>query len=1250
MAIKLTDKLQAVTVDGVIVDASQVAGGYMSVADKSTIGDALKVDGMLIFETSTEKSFRWDSSSASWVEQTDAATVASNLSTHVNNTTGNPHNVTKANVGLSNVVNTGDSATPVSGGTTKFTTGGAYTELNKKVDKVSGKGLSTNDYTTAEKNKLAGIAEGANNYTHPNSGATEGSYTKVTVDAKGHVTGGSNPTTLAGYGITDAEPKGAAQIAQDEAALYTDEAMEGLAQSFEQVIGHIYGSDMPDGEFIGAKTIRDIAADESGKVSSNLSSHTGNTTVHITANERTKWNTHAEAAHAPSNAEKNQNAFSNVKVGSTTVAADSVTDTLELVAGTNVTITPDATNDKITISAKDTVYTHPSHTAASEDLYKVTVNSSGHVTKTTKVTKSDITNLGIPAQDTTYSAATTSAAGLMSAADKAKLDGIAAQANKYSLPEAGSSLGGVKTGGDVTISNGIITVNDDSHNHVIGNIDGLQSALDGKAPAEHSHSYIPTSEKGAASGVATLDTSGKIPQAQLPSYVDDIIEGYYKSADKLFYKESSYSTLITGETGKIYVDLSTNKTYRWGGSTSKFVVISETIAIGTTTGTALDGKVGNDHITNTNNPHGVTKAQVGLGSVVNTGDSATPVLGGTTKFTTGGAYTELNKKVDKVDGKGLSTNDYTTAEKNKLAGIASGAEVNVQSDWNVTDTSSDAFIKNKPTLGTLAAKSTVAKSDLATDVQTSLGKADTALQSFTESDPTVPSWAKAATKPSYNLGEVADTTAYVRMTAAERTKLSGVATGATKITVDSALSSTSTNPVQNKVVNSALAGKADSSHTHTKSQITDFPALATVATTGSYNDLSNKPTIPTVNNGTLTIQKNGTNVATFSANQSGNVTANIVVPTKVSDLTNDSGFKTVDTNTTYDLAATKSSNNGNVKLNLTAGGSGSGTDSVTIKGSGATTVTTDADGVITVTSSNDHLDTEVKLSADLKTYYNVGKITTASGTNPVTIGTAGQTLRKVFENLFSMDEVQPTITENPSVTCSLTNADASDERGTVISSASYSITFKDGAYTNAGTTGVKMTSYSFSSGTASSTTSTTGTLTFASSYTVGTSSAIQPTLTANYSAGNVAKTNLGNNSNPVVKIAASSCTATPSFSKTAVDYPYFISDSADTVAKLSGKTFSKKSTNLTTTTGVSCNYNKDAYVWIFIRKGITTTQPSKKIQAYSDIAKAWGNFLEDTQLMGTITFNKANGVSDTFFAYRTKNVAQAADSATFRLN
>ena len=64
-------------------------------------------------------------------------------------------------------------------------------------------------------------------------------------------------------------------------------------------------------------------------------------------------------------------------------------------------------------------------------------------------------------------------------------------------------------------------------------------------------------------------------------------------------------------------------------------------------------------------------------------------------------------------------------------------------------------------------------------------------------------------------------------------------------------------------------------------------ALATVASSGSYNDLSNKPTI---GNGTLTIQANGNSKGTFTANQTDNKTINISVPTKVSELTNDSGY------------------------------------------------------------------------------------------------------------------------------------------------------------------------------------------------------------------------------------------------------------------------------------------------------------------------------------------------------------------------
>lgn len=93
-----------------------------------------------------------------------------------------------------------------------------------------------------------------------------------------------------------------------------------------------------------------------------LTSHTGNSDIHVTSTDKTNWNSakaHADKAHAPSNAQANQNAFSNVNINGTTISADVPTDTLNLVAGSNVQITPDAANDKITISATDTKYTHP---------------------------------------------------------------------------------------------------------------------------------------------------------------------------------------------------------------------------------------------------------------------------------------------------------------------------------------------------------------------------------------------------------------------------------------------------------------------------------------------------------------------------------------------------------------------------------------------------------------------------------------------------------------------------------------------------------------------------------------------------------------------------------------------------------------------------------------------------------------------------------------------------------------------------
>ena len=90
---------------------------------------------------------------------------------------------------------------------------------------------------------------------------------------------------------------------------------------------------------------------------------------------------------------------------------------------------------------------------------------------------------------------------------------------------------------------------------------------------------VKRTEMGKAGGVATLDSGGKVPSSQLPSYVDDVLEYDNKAAFP-----------ATGETGKIYVDKATNKTYRWGGTA--YVEISASVALGETSSTAYAGNKG----------------------------------------------------------------------------------------------------------------------------------------------------------------------------------------------------------------------------------------------------------------------------------------------------------------------------------------------------------------------------------------------------------------------------------------------------------------------------------------------------------------------------------------------------------------------------------------------------------------------------------------------------------------------------------
>jgi hypothetical protein len=119
-------------------------------------------------------------------------------------------------------------------------------------------------------------------------------------------------------------------------------------------------------------------------------------------------------------------------------------------------------------------------------------------------------------------------------------------------------------------------------------------------------------------------------------------------------------------------------------------------------------------------------------------------------------------------------------------------------------------------------------------------------------------------------------------------------------------------------------------------------------TASDVGALPSDTVIPTVNNATLTIQKNGTTVKTFTANASDNVTANITVPTKVSELTNDSGYKTTDNNTTYSL--TQDATNGR-KITLTPSTGTAQTITIPDNNTTYTFATGDNNGQIKVTPS-----------------------------------------------------------------------------------------------------------------------------------------------------------------------------------------------------------------------------------------------------------------------------------------------------------
>lgn len=334
---------------------------------------------------------------------------------------------------------------------------------NTFVKKESGKGLSTNDYTTTEKNKLSGIEE--------NAQKNQNAFAKIGIGANNIVS------------------------ADWESDMVTFQSGDNMRIEIDQEADTItFHADIPEGG------VQDVKVDGTSVVANgvaNIPVATKDNFGAVKVDVNTGMSKYAKVTSKASNSQ-NYSVFLPVIKGTnasnlTTIdeayipykehthdglmsstdktKLDGIEDGAEKNVVTSVTyngfeppaktgviittadgeykmalltddgtvkyhVLPLATTDvKGAMSKEDKIkldgieenannYTHPSHSSKTSGLYKITVDAQGHVSGTSAITKDDITDLGIPAQDTTYSKANSSNDGLMSKEDKNKLNSI----------------------------------------------------------------------------------------------------------------------------------------------------------------------------------------------------------------------------------------------------------------------------------------------------------------------------------------------------------------------------------------------------------------------------------------------------------------------------------------------------------------------------------------------------------------------------------------------------------------------------------------------------------------------------------------------------------------------------------------------------------------------------------------------------------------------------------------------------------
>ena len=283
-------------------------------------------------------------------------------------------------------------------------------------------------------------------------------------------------------------------------------------------------------------------------------------------------------------------------------------------------------NAYVSVPWTDTVYTHPSATAYSSGLYKITTNALGHVTAATAVVKTDITALGIPAQDTTYGVVTTSANGLMSSSDKSKLDGIATGAEVNVQPDWNETI----TTSDAFIKNKpTIPTNTNQLTNGAGFITGINktmvtNALGYTPPTSDTNTHYTTRLYAGTS--ATVSNTA-------------ITNPYLKVTDDNIYSnqiqfKGGGATVVSSDANGV-ITISSTDTNTWRGITDSVSTTDSTISgSATAVKTAYDKAVSaynlaNEKTSNTGTITGITMNGVSKGTsgVVDLGTVITDISG-----------------------------------------------------------------------------------------------------------------------------------------------------------------------------------------------------------------------------------------------------------------------------------------------------------------------------------------------------------------------------------------------------------------------------------------------------------------------------------------------------------------------------------------------------------------------------------------------------------------------------------------------